>query len=93
MLIQGLRENVLATPLDDFAREALADLSPTWTKKKNVTLFNKHIYVPRGEIRNKVLRKHYNLVHVRHSGCDKMLKLIRWNYMWESDSEDVERYT
>ena len=64
----------------------------TW-EKDGVAYMEGRVYVPNNkELREEILRKHYDPVDVEHSGQLRMMELLKRNYWWPGLKEDVKKY-
>ena len=51
------------------------------------------IYVPNNKkLKEKILYENHNLVDVGHPGQQRMLELIKQNYLWPGLKEDIKKY-
>jgi len=64
----------------------------TW-EEDGIVYLEGRIYVPNNKkLKEKILQENYNSVDVRHSGQQRMLKLIKRNYWWPGLKEDINKY-
>ena len=66
--------------------------SLTW-EEDGVAYIEGRIYVPNNkEIREEILREHYDPADIGYPGQHRMMELLKRNYWWPGLKEDVKRY-
>ena len=64
----------------------------TWEEDR-VAYIEGRIYMPNNkELREEILREHYDPADIRHLGQHRMMELLKRTYWWLELKEDVKRY-
>jgi len=62
-------------------------------EEDGVAYMEGRIYVPNNkELREEILKRHYDPVNIGHPGQHRMLELLKRTYWWPGLKEDVKRY-
>ena len=64
----------------------------TW-KEDGVAYMEGRVYMPNNkELREEILREHYDLADIGHPGQHRMMELLKRTYWWPGLKEDVKKY-
>ena len=62
-------------------------------EEDGVAYMKERVYMPNNkEIREKILKEHYDPANIGHPGQHRMLELLKRTYWWPGLKEDVKKY-
>ena len=62
-------------------------------EENRIVYMDGRIYILNNQkIRERILQENHELVDVGHSGQQRMMELIKWNYWWPGIKTDVKKY-
>jgi len=62
-------------------------------EEDGVAYMERRIYMPNNkELREEILKEHYDSVDIGHPGQHRMLELLKRTYWWPGLKEDIKRY-
>ena len=89
-LLEGIWKN--NTKEQEVVKELEKNNNQAW-EEDGIVYVEENIYVLNNwKIWEQILQENYNLVDVRHSGQQQMLKLIKKNYWWPEIKGDIKKY-
>ena len=62
-------------------------------EENRIVYMDGRIYILNNQkIRERILQENHELVDVGHSGQQRMMELIKWNYWWPGIKTDMKEY-